>query len=222
VTRVVASILGLAILAFSWLGPLPALARESFAAHMTLHITIVAVAAPLLALAMAGTMVDPVRTAPSLVAAIPASMIELVIVWGWHVPVLHHAARVQSTAFVLEQATFMGSGLLLWIAAIGGDREQRRVRAGGGVAALLFTSMHMTLLGALFTLANRPLFMHANGTPVSVPQDFSPAYIADQELGGVIMLFVGGASYLVGGLCLTGLALRATPARSTPRREPIA
>lgn len=213
--RVVISILGLAILAFTWLGPLPALARESFAAHMTLHITIVAVAAPLLALAMAGTIADPVRAVPWLVAAVPASMIELVIVWGWHVPVLHHAARVQLPAFVLEQATFLASGLLLWIAAIGGDHEQRRLRAGGGVAALLFTSMHMTLLGALFTLANRPLFQHTTAGVVGHAAK-------DQQLGGVIMLLVGGASYLIGGLCLTAVALRSTPVRSIPRQEPIA
>ena len=213
--RVAVSILGVAILAFTWLGPLPTLARQSFAAHMTLHITIVAVAAPLLALAVAGTIVDPVRARPSIVAAIPASMIELVIVWGWHVPVLHHAARVQSAAFVLEQATFLTTGLLLWLAAIGGDHEQRRVRAGGGVAALLFTSMHMTLLGALFTLANRPLFQHTTAESVGHAA-------ADQQLGGVIMLLVGGASYLIGGLWLTALALRSAPARSTPRQEPIA
>ena len=210
--RRVFSIAGVAVLALMWLGPLPTLARESFAAHMTLHIAIVAVAAPLLALAIAGTIADPVRCVPSLVAAIPASMIELVIVWGWHVPDLHHAARVQTPAFVLEQATFLASGLLLWIAALGGDHEQRRVRAGAGIAALLFTSMHMTLLGALFTLANRPLFMHTAG----------PAYVADQQLGGVIMLCVGGASYLIGGLYLTAVALRSTPRRAIPRQEPVA
>jgi putative membrane protein len=213
--RFVISTFGVAILAFMWLGPLPALARESFAAHMTLHIIIVAVAAPMFALAIAGTIVDPVRSMPRLVAAIPASMVELVIVWGWHVPVLHHAARAHSTAFALEQATFLASGLLLWIAAIGGDHEQRRVRAGGGIAALLFTSMHMTLLGALFTLANRPLFQHGAA-------DMAERAAADQQLGGVIMLFVGGASYLIGGLCLTALALRSAPARSMPRQEPIA
>jgi putative membrane protein len=74
--------LGLAVLAWAWLGPLPALAMHSFAAHMTMHIAVVAVAAPLLALAMAGTAMDPVRAMPRLVAPIPASMIELVVVWA--------------------------------------------------------------------------------------------------------------------------------------------
>jgi putative membrane protein len=147
------------------------------------------------------------------VAPILASMIELVIVWAWHVPALHQAARHEGGAFALEQTSFMLAGLLLWIAAIGGDAEQRRLRAGGGIVALLFTSMHMTLLGALFALAGRPLFQHE--APAS---GLSP--LVDQQLGGVIMLLVGGASYLLGGLWLTAVALRFNPTPSFVRQEP--
>jgi putative membrane protein len=202
--------LALGTLAATWLGPLASLASQSFAAHMTMHIAVVAVAAPLLALAMAGTGVDPVRAMPRLLSPVPASMIELVIVWAWHVPALHHAARHETGPFILEQATFVIAGVWLWIAAIGGDREQRRVRAGSGVVALLFTSMHMTLLGALFALANRSLFHD------------SPSAIGDQHLGGVIMLLVGGASYLIGGLGLTAVALRTRPSSSARRQESAA
>jgi putative membrane protein len=198
----------MAVLAAAWLGPLPVLARHSFAAHMTMHIAVVAVAAPLLALGAGGTAADPVRTVPRLVAPIPASMIELIVVWAWHVPALHEAARLQTSAFVLEQGCFAVAGLWLWIAAIGGRREQRRLRAGSGVAALLFTSMHMTLLGALFAIADRPLFHTADATSVG-----------DQQLGGVIMLLVGGASYLLGGLSLLRAALHSGRGRSIERRE---
>jgi putative membrane protein len=190
------------VLASVWLGPLPELARYSFAAHMTMHIAVVAVAAPLLALAVAGTPGDPVRAMPRLFTPIPASMIELVIVWAWHVPALHQTARHQSWALLSEQGSFVAAGVLLWIAVIGGTHEQRRLRAGAGVLALLFTSMHMTLLGALFALASRPLFQHApDSASVLAP-------LADQHLGGAIMLLVGGVSYLVGGLWLTADMLR--------------
>jgi putative membrane protein len=197
--------IALAVLAVAWLG-LADLARHSFAAHMTIHIAVVAVAAPLLALAMAGSIADPVRVMPRVVTPIPASMIELMIVWAWHIPVLHHAARHYSSAFVAEQASFIVAGVLLWIAAVGGAHEERRLRAGAGIVALLFTSMHMTLLGALFALANRPLYQHASAVSV-------PSVIADQQLGGIIMLLVGGAAYLLGGLWLTAVALRS---RTTP------
>lgn len=195
-----------------WLGPLPELARHSFAAHMAMHIALVALAAPLIALAVAGTRVDPVRRAPHLMAPIPVSLIELVIVWAWHVPALHHAARQQPEMFFLEQASFLCAGALLWLAAIGGDYEQRRARAGAGVAALLFTSMHMTLLGALFSLAGRPLFSHAGLSS-------APAALEDQHLGGVTMLLVGGASYLAGGLWLTAIALRPKLRATPPAQE---
>jgi putative membrane protein len=205
--------LALASFALSWLGPLPELARASFAAHMTLHIAVVAVAAPLLALALAGTRADPVRRAPRLMAPIPASIAELVAVWAWHVPALHEAARLQTAAFLLEQASFALAGVFLWTAAIGGDGNERRLRAGGGVLALLLTSMHMTLLGALFALANRPLFHHASPAPHAV---------ADQQIGGVVMLLVGGASYLAGGLALTVAALRSTTEATTAGRASAA
>ena len=188
---------GIVVLAVAWLGPLPALARWSFSAHMTLHMAVVAVAAPLIALGVSAGRFDPVRTTPRLFAPIPASIAELVVVWAWHTPALHHAARHQTWALVLEQSSFLAAGLLLWVAVLGGHRAVRAPRRGAGVVALLFTSMHMTLLGALFALTPRPLYGHiANG-------EAAIAVLADQHLGGAIMLLIGGAAYLLGGLWLT-------------------
>jgi putative membrane protein len=145
-------------------------------------------------------------------APVPLSLIELVIVWAWHVPAIHHSAREQAAVFIVEQGCFLAAGALLWVAALGGDHEQRRLRAGTGIAALVFTSMHMTLLGALFALAGRPLFHHALASN-------SAAAIADQQLGGVIMLLVGGAAYLVGGLWLTAVVLRPALRSALPIKE---
>jgi putative membrane protein len=162
---------------------------------------------------LAGSTVDPVRPAPRLFPAIAASMVELVVVWAWHVPALHQAARHETSVLVLEQTSFLAAGLLLWIAACGGSPEGRRLRAGAGVVALLFTSMHMTLLGALFALATRPLFH-----PVAA----GDASLADQHLGGAIMLLVGGASYLAGALWLAAGMLSVPRASEMKRREPVA
>jgi putative membrane protein len=203
-------VLALTTVALAWLGPMPSMARESFAAHMTMHMALVAVAAPLFALALAGTPADLVRRMPRVASPVPASLLELVVVWMWHVPAWHDAARHHAAVFMLEQASFVLAGLLLWMSVLGGSDEQRRVRAGAGVAALLLTSMHMTLLGALFALANRPLFRHVESAAAS--------RIADQQLGGVIMLLVGGASYLFGALWLTATVLRPA-AQAVPGKE---
>lgn len=174
--------LACAILAATWLGPLPALSRHSFAAHMTMHMLVVAVAAPLFALGFARERF--------VVAPIPASLVELVVVWTWHAPALHHAARFSIVILVVEQATFLAAGLLLWFSVLGTAN-----RAGAGIVALLLTSMHMTLLGALLALSPRPLYGHHAGGSLSP--------IDDQHLGGAIMLVAGGAAYLLGGVALT-------------------
>jgi putative membrane protein len=213
--RKIVLLLGFLILALAWLGPLPDLAAQSFAAHMTMHMAVVAVAAPLLALAIAGTRLDPARAMPQLFAPIPASILELLVVWSWHTPAWHHAARRETWALVLEQGSFITAGLVLWLAVVGGDREQRQYRGSAGIVALLFTSMHMTLLGALFALANRPLFVHQADPTIAL----SP--LTDQHLGGAVMLLVGGASYLAGALWLMAQVLRGgADFAARPRREP--
>ena len=74
--------MGLLALATVWLTPMPQFARHAFWAHMTMHMVVVAVAAPLLALGVAGGRLDPVRRAPRLFAAIPLSVVELIVVWA--------------------------------------------------------------------------------------------------------------------------------------------
>lgn len=192
--------LGIGVLALAW-GVLPALSLPPFSTHMTSHMSVVAVAAPLLALSMAGSSLDPARAWPRIVSPIPASMLELVVVWAWHVPALHHAAAHQTWVWLLEQASFLGTGMLLWIAALGGGAQRRRRRAIAGVTGLLLTSMHMTLLGALVTLSSRDLYGH--GGPVH--PWLSPQH--DQQLGGAIMLVMGASAYLTGGLWLVGKTL---------------
>lgn len=187
---------GLVTLAAVWLGPLPELAPRYFSAHMTMHMAVVAVAAPLIALGIAGGPADLTRRYPRLFSPIPASVVELIVVWTWHAPALHHAARSSVTGLVVEQGLFLLSGLLVWMSAFGGDPQRTGTRAGAGVVALLLTSMHMTLLGALLGLAPRPLYVHGDGLS-------DGALLDEQHLGGAIMLAIGGASYLAGGLWLS-------------------
>jgi putative membrane protein len=56
-------------------------------------------------------------------------------------------------------------------------------------------------LGALLALAPRLLYPRCGGY-------FGLTPLEDQHLGGAIMLLVGGASYLLGGLFLTARLLR--------------
>ncbi len=68
--------------------------------------------------------------------------------------------------------------------------------------------MHMTLLGVLVALSPRVLYAHGGGAEA----------LADQALGGVIMI-AGGAAYLAGGLFLVQLLLRARAVRPAAGEE---
>ncbi len=189
-----------------WFGPVAELARSTFFGHMAVHMGVVAVATPLLAAGIAGTRFDPVRRWPRQFSPIPVSMLEFVTVWAWHAPQLHHTARHTTWGLIAEQGTFFVTGLWLWLSAIGGERPRPHGRSMSGAIALLLTAMHMTLLGVLIGLAPRPLYPHAAGLSGLTP-------LQDQHLGGVVMIFLGGASYLTGGLWLMSGVLRGKVAR---------
>ena len=191
--RPLSLMLGLATLGAVWLGPLPAMADRLFVGHMLMHMLVVAVAAPLLAIGLAGGRLDFSARLPILFSPILASVIELFVVWAWHMPTLHHAARTSTGAERREQGSYLGAGLLVWLAAFGGVRHRRAL---AGIAGLLLTSMHMTLLGVLLAMSGRPLYQHTG----SALSGLSP--LEDQQMGGVIMLAFGGSAYLIGGLYL--------------------
>ena len=185
--------LGALALALAWAHLGGASGHQPFAADMAAHMTVVAIAAPLLALGVTASSWDPVARWPRAFPPLGASLVELTVVWAWHTPALHALARQRLWALVLEQASFLAAGLYLWASVLGGDAAQRRAV---GVAALLFTAMHMTLLGALLALAPRPLYEAVHVVPEVSPLD-------DQHLGGAVMLILGTAAYLIAGVWLS-------------------
>ena len=192
-TRQISVGLGALVLALAWTHLGRASEHQPFAGYMAAHMAVVAVAAPLLVLGVAGGAGDPARRWPRAFPPLAASLVELIVVWAWHTPALHALARQQTWALVLEQVSFLTAGLYLWISVLGGDAEQRR---GVGIVALLLTAMHMTLLGALLALAPRPLYESVHAVP-------GLSAVDDQHLGGAVMLILGAAAYLLGGVWLS-------------------
>lgn len=194
--KVAPFVLGTLTLFVAWFVPWMSGAGHTFSGHMIVHMSVVAVAAPLLALALGGGRFDPARIAPAMFSPLLASLVELGVVWLWHTPVLHSAARSGGAPLLAEQGTFLVSGFLLWMSCFGGDPQHRSARGASGIIALLLTAIHMTLLGALLALSPRPLYASVHGH-----SGLSP--LEDQHVGGAIMLIVGGVSYLAGGLWLS-------------------
>lgn len=188
---------GIILLGLIWLGPLLDLYRASFSAHMLAHMGVVALAAPLIAIGLAGTRWD-FSGKSVLFTPIPASLVELLVVWAWHAPALRSMAQASLAVTVLEQASFFVAGLVLWISCVGEGANGRGQQGATGAFALLLTSLHMTLLGALLALTPRPLYGLAAVTCLGIELSADQ----DQQLGGVIMLMIGAAVYLAGGVAL--------------------
>jgi len=186
---------------------------QGMTVHMIAHMTSVAVAAPLIAYALSGTALDPALRWPRLVAPLAMSFVELVVVWGWHLPAARALAAASPAGLAAEQAAFAAAGVGLWSACYGTRDAPSSARRAVAVLALLWTTMHMTLLGALITLAPRPLYSaHAHG---DLPWGLTA--LADQQLAGVVMLLVGGGAYLCGGLGLLAGLLRERGTEAVPR-----
>ncbi|SDO75866.1 putative membrane protein [Lutimaribacter pacificus] len=172
-------ITGLAMLALIWLSPVAALTTGSIIVHMGVHLTLVALAPALLAPRL------PLRPGPAGLFAVLA--VEMALVWAWHAPAAHLWARLDRTGFVLEQASFLGAGLLVWAAARSAGRF-------GGACVLFGTVMHMTLLGALIGLAPRPLYGEI------CAGWFGLGPLQEQQVAGALMAVGGGAIYLAAAL----------------------
>ncbi|RLQ88425.1 cytochrome c oxidase assembly protein [Notoacmeibacter ruber] len=186
--RVTCLTIALLLLCLVWAAPLlmPSAGRWPFTLHMVRHMVLVAVAAPLLVLAL------PRLSGGLILSPLIAAVLEFFVVWGWHFGTPHQLAQTSWPWFVLEQASFLVVGYGVWASSL--NAASGLAGAGG----LLLTSMHMTLLGALLTLAPRPLY-------AAICYGTEP--LADQQLGGMLMLAVGGVAYLVGGVALVRRSL---------------
>lgn len=178
--------------------------QASFTVHMIAHMGVVAGAAPLIAIGLSGTRFDFLSSLPWL-TPIMASLIELFAVWTWHIPALRALSETSSILAALEQLVFLGAGLVLWLSCLGGAAAGGEERRLAGTFGLLFTSMHMTLLGALLALSPRPLYGEGDVSCLGVILSAA----VDQQAGGVVMLLVGAAVYLAGGVALLARTLNA-------------
>jgi cytochrome c oxidase assembly factor CtaG len=143
-------------------------------AHMTQHLLLVVVVAPLLAV----PLLQWRTPRPSWVLAAAWTVLHSVALWAWHLPGPFDAALRSEPLHGLEHLCLFGTALGFWWAALA---TVRHGEPGVGVAAVFVTAMQGIALGGLMTLASRPWY---DGFPLS-----------DQQVAGVIMWCPAGFIY---------------------------
>jgi putative membrane protein len=226
-----AFLLGSAALACALFGPLDAWSARSFAAHMLQHEMLMLVAAPLLVAGRplaAWTWTLPRRLhrplrrmLSSRVAGagwrvvtrpLGATLLQLAVLFVWHVPRLFDAAASHAGLHALQHASFLAAALCFWWAtgrsARHGAQRPAPAAAAAALASLFVTMLATGALGALLTFAPAPWY----GVYAAASPPWPLTATEDQQLGGLLMWIPGGTFYLAGGLlCARTLLATASP-----------
>lgn len=165
---------------------------------MILHLGVILGAAPLVAIGL--SQMAPLRVQWPIALAVAVSLVELAVVWGWHAPRLHEAAALDPLLFRVQQASFLVAGVLVWLPGL----APGKAAAAAGLLAMLFSLMHMTMLGVLLTLAPRLLY-----APEICGTAFGLDPLGNQRLGGAMMAVAGLLPYLGGAALFTRRLTRA-------------
>ncbi len=193
------------LLAFLFVSPLCALSSALFSVRIAHHVILIAVVAPLAAMALPSRWNDVLLSAGWLNALV---VIHAVIVWLWHAPSLYALALSHHAIFWVMQLSLLATALLLWLAVLG-----TRMSPLSSITALLATMMQMGLLGAIITFAPRPLYAPHFGTSDS----FGLAALEDQQIGGMIMWVPAVLPYLAAAMVLLTRHIVRSPSASNLR-----
>lgn len=180
-----AGVIAIAVLLF--VSPFCALSSALFSARVAHHVLLTAVAAPLAIYAL-----------PPGKLRWPGSLsmwtgLQALTFWVWHAPAVYGAALSSDLVYWAMQLSLLGTAMGFWAAV-------RRASAPSAVAALLFSTVQMGLLGALITFAGAPLYAPHYFTTMA--WGYTP--LEDQQLAGLIMWAPSAALYLAAALLVAG------------------
>ncbi|MEH3099126.1 cytochrome c oxidase assembly protein [Sphingomonas adhaesiva] len=160
----------LGVLAVAFVSPLCALTTALFTARSVHHIVLLAVAAPLLALAR-----------PAGRGGVPVTLTAMTaMLWLWHVPAIYDRALSNIAFYWIMQLGLLGAGWSFWSATL-------RAPIPVAFAGLVGATAQMGLLGALLTFAPRPLYAAHLASTIS----YGIGPLRDQQLAGLVMWLPG-------------------------------
>lgn len=177
--------------AFALISPLCPLSVSLFAARVGQHMVLTLVAAPLVALGrpdrlVPGRLADWLSRSPLAASAAFAGLL-----WIWHSPAPYAATFESTFVYWSMHLSLIGAAVWLWLSLLAcAERPMAQLAAG------LFSSVQMGLLGALITLAAHPVY-----TPhllTTAAWGLTP--LQDQQLGGAIMWVPGCLAFLAAAM----------------------
>ncbi|MGH2454323.1 MAG: cytochrome c oxidase assembly protein [bacterium] len=188
----------LVVLALSLLSPLEAGAGRSFTLHMTQHVVLMMVVAPLLALGTPAAFLGWLRRRPVvgplikvIWSPLPAFALYHAALFLWHLPSLYDAALRREAVHLLQHATFLGGSLAFWGVVVAPEPRIVGATMGHRLVMVLGANILGWVLAFALTLAERPLYL-----TYAAPEGlWGMSPLLDLRLGGAVMWVVGNILY---------------------------
>src|ERR1700694_2973804 len=231
--RAVAFWTGLATVLLALDTPVEALARQLFWAHMTQHLLLIMVAAPLLVVSapwlqvwrglplairrpLARTLVKhPALGAPRrafrwLSGPIGAFIISTANLWFWHWPAAFDLTFANHLVHHLEHGLFLGLGILFWAQVVDQPPFHARLSSLSRAVYVFLGTIQAWALAGVLAFATEPYY--AYGLLPSRPGSISA--LTDQQFGAGIMWVPGSITFSIVFLACLYLWFRDEDARA--------
>ena len=206
------------------LSPIAVYSELFFFMHMTQHLMLMVVVAPLMWLGAPlipvlwalprrlrvpiGSLFVPGNPLGRLFGFLTSSMVAMTIyivtVGTWHVPPLYDAAQGRTLIHNTEHLFFLGAALLFWWPVVHPSGGKRRLSYGAAILYFFPPMLEGNLIGALLTFADRPLY----ATYINSPRVWGISVLQDQQLAGLLMWVPGGLVYAIPVFILMVLMFR--------------
>lgn len=182
------------------------------ARHMAFHIASMNILAPLAAVAL-----RPLWRRSEFHASYlwVVALIQMGVLWGSHVPRIHHLAHASLLVGVLMQMTLFLAALFFWVAVVG------LAARWNAIAALLVSGKLSCLLGALLIFAPRPLMWSMLHGAERVDPGTLELILKDQHLAGLLMVTACPLSYVLAAIVFTAQAVLAEVGSARLQNAPM-
>ncbi len=210
--RVIYALTGFALVFIALAGPLDVFAGRAFTVHMSQHLVLAMLAAPLLLAAgpvsaYMWALPEPLRLGigqglskrgllrkvAAFLVKPPVALLTFVLTfYVWHLPVAYGAALDNGILHFFEHLTMFASGIVFWWPIIGPAPLRSELSYPQRMLYLLLVVTPKALLGAILTFSGHPLYEHY----VAAPDLWGMTDQEDQTIAGLLMWLPGNFVFL--------------------------
>jgi putative membrane protein len=212
-SRLVSFLAGLAVIEYALQGPVDHYESILFADHMSQHLLLMMVAAPLLVMGAPVTLLlrvaSPRARTRWIMPLLHSRLVRLVshpivasvlfagILWVTHFSSVYELSLENDTVHNAEHLAYLAASLLFWWPMVGRDPSPWNVSHPLRLVVMLLQMTQGAFLGIAIMNAGAPLYAHYADLQLTW---ITP--LADQQLAGAIMWGAGGLGFLAAGLVI--------------------